>query len=247
MAVITHTVQAGETLTSIAMRYGIKWSEIQARNPEITNPNVIRVGQVIFILKEDVPASPQDLRVVPEITAEILTFIVPDLSPMWAQQLALPLTYALRMAECYTIERAAAILAQIAHETGGFRYMIEQGRDSYFSRYDGRKDLGNIYTGDGARFRGRGFIQLTGRANYERCGRALGIDLVQHPELAEQSGIAAMTLAWYWNEHDLNHYADRGDFLGLTRAINGGLNGLENREYYHERALKILRFYHGGV
>jgi putative chitinase len=130
-----------------------------------------------------------------------------------------------------TPAREAAWLAQIGHESGGFRFVREiWGPTEAQARYEGRKDLGNTEPGDGSRFRGRGLIQITGRANYTAAGRALGADLIRHPELLESPALAARSAGWFWSTHGCNVFADNGDFVSLTRRINGGLNGLADRE-----------------
>lgn len=130
-----------------------------------------------------------------------------------------------------TPAREAAWLAQIGHESGGFRFLREiWGPTAAQARYEGRKDLGNTEPGDGFRFRGRGLIQITGRGNYTAAGRALGADLVRQPELLESPSLAARSAGWFWSTHGCNVYADSGDFIALTRRINGGLNGLADRE-----------------
>lgn len=141
--------------------------------------------------------------------------------------------------------RIAAFIAQIGHESGQLRYVRELGSDDYLKRYDtGRlaANLGNTpeADGDGQRYRGRGLIQITGRANYAACGEALGLDLLKHPELLEQPEHAAMSAAWFWDRARLNALADKGDFLLITKRINGGTNGLEERQAFYERALKVL-------
>lgn len=137
-----------------------------------------------------------------------------------------------------TPDRQAAFLAQIAHESDGFNTLHEYASGS---AYEGRRDLGNTQPGDGPRFRGRGAIQLTGRANYREAGEALGLDLENHPELAENPDVAFRVSGWYWQRHGLNEMADRGDFRGITHRINGGYNGMESRERYHDRARNTLR------
>jgi putative chitinase len=136
-----------------------------------------------------------------------------------------------------TVARAAAFLGQILHETGGFQFMVELASGD---AYEGRADLGNTQPGDGRRFKGRGFIQLTGRANYAAAGRELGLPLEAQPELAAQPGIAARTAVWFWTRKGLNARADAGDVVGITRAINGGTNGLAERQRLTDRALAVL-------
>lgn len=147
------------------------------------------------------------------------------------------------MDEAYidTPARKAAFLAQIGHESGGLHYTTELwGPTEAQRRYEGRKDLGNTQPGDGFKFRGRGLIQTTGRNNYKRTGDALGVDLIAKPELLAQPELAARSAAWYWREHDLNKLADVGDFLRITRVINGGVNGLADRLALFEDAKQVL-------
>lgn len=126
--------------------------------------------------------------------------------------------------------RQAAFIAQVGHESGRLVYVCELwGPTPAQSRYEGRTDLGNTQTGDGKRFMGRGLIQITGRANYQRAGVALGIDCVSAPELLEQPDSAALVSAWFWNVHGLNELADAGDFRTITQRINGGMNGYTDR------------------
>lgn len=121
-------------------------------------------------------------------------------------------------------------LAQIAHESGRFKFMREiWGPTPAQNGYEGRKDLGNNHVGDGFKYRGRGLIQITGRKNYETCGIALKLDLINHPELLEEPTNAARSAAWFWTMHGCNQLAERGDFNGVTKRINGGLNGIEDR------------------
>lgn len=131
-----------------------------------------------------------------------------------------------------TPERQAAFLAQIGHESGRLVYVREIWNPTqchWQAKYEGRADLGNVQPGDGARFKGRGLIQITGRANYKACGEALGIDAISTPELLEQPAFAAMSAAWFWDKHHCNDLADAGEFQRITKVINGGLNGQVDR------------------
>ena len=120
----------------------------------------------------------------------------------------------------------AMFLAQMAHESGNFRY-DEEIHDG--SNYEGRSDLGNTQPGDGRRYKGRGYIQLTGRANYKHFGDKLGYDLEGSPELAKRPDIAAAIAVSYWDERVNREAARRGDVLTVTKNINGGTNGLQDR------------------
>jgi predicted chitinase len=139
-----------------------------------------------------------------------------------------------------TPARQAAFLAQVAHESGQLVHMKEIASGK---AYENRRDLGNIYPGDGKRFKGRGPIQLTGRTNYEAAGKALGEDFVNHPELMEKPENAFRTSVWFWNNRNLNDLADQNTeeaFKKITRKINGGYNGLEDRNNYWNKAKNAL-------
>jgi len=137
--------------------------------------------------------------------------------------------------------RMAAFIAQVGHESGQLRYVREiWGPTAQQLGYEGRADLGNTVKGDGSKYRGRGLIQITGRANYVACGEALGLDLINQPEQLEQPQYAAMSAAWFWSTKGLNKLADQGEFVKITRRINGGINGLEDRQALYDKALKVL-------
>lgn len=129
--------------------------------------------------------------------------------------------------------RLNMFLAQIAHESDGFKTTREYASGA---AYEGREDLGNVYDGDGRRFRGRGLIQLTGRANYEKFNESLSsnLDILEYPELVEEFPLALTASIWFWTTRKLNEVADTGDFKRITKRINGGYNGLADRERYLE-------------
>lgn len=160
-----------------------------------------------------------------------------------AQKWAPALSLAMDGAQINTRMRQAAFLAQIGHESGSLAYVKELGGDKYFEKYNGRQELGNNQPGDGPRFPGRGLIQVTGRANYLKCSKALFGDdrLLRQPELLEQPEWAAKSAAWYWSTHGLNALADADRFTDLTRKINGGTNGLEDRRSRYKLALSVLK------
>ena len=126
----------------------------------------------------------------------------------------------------------AALMAQIAHETAQMSISTEKGPDSYFDRYEGRKDLGNTQPGDGRRFRGRGWIQLTGRYNYTKAGKALGIDLANKPQLAADENTAMDIAIWYFEDRVMNRISNPQNIKGITKAVNGGFNGYQDRRQY---------------
>ena len=101
--------------------------------------------------------------------------------------------------------------------------------------------MGNTQTGDGVKYKGRGLIQITGRNNYALCSLALDLPLLERPELLAQPQWAALSAGWYWNNCKLNSYCDKNDFDGLTKKINGGLNGYSDRVMLFKRAIEALQ------
>jgi putative chitinase len=143
--------------------------------------------------------------------------------------------------EINTPARITMFLAQVGHESGGLIYTTELwGPTPAQLGYEGREDLGNTQPGDGLKYRGRGLIQITGRANYALAGQALLLDLVQNPSLLSSPNLAARSAAWFWHEHGLNDLADAGDFERITRRINGGLNGYLKRVALLEAARQVF-------
>ena len=166
-------------------------------------------------------------------------------------------------------KRMAAFLAQIAHESGGFNF-VEEGLNysaqalmktwpkrfptlaiaRQYARnpqkiankgYANRMGNGTEASGDGYKFRGRGLIQLTGKDNYMRFAKSIGKTLDETIAYLETADGAVASAAWFWDANKLNIYADKGDFTGLTRRINGGTIGLADRKHHYDIALKALK------
>jgi len=133
--------------------------------------------------------------------------------------------------------RETAFLAQLAHESAELRYMEEIASGA---AYEGRANLGNTQPGDGKRFKGRGPIQLTGRANYKRYGDLLGLDLINNPTTAATKEVGFRIAGQFWKLNGLNELADQQEFKAITKRINGGYNGLDDRIKYYERAKKVM-------
>lgn len=133
--------------------------------------------------------------------------------------------------------REAAFLAQLAHESGELRYLEEIASGA---AYEGRKDLGNTQPGDGKRYKGRGPIQLTGRANYQKYGDLLDLDLINNPTMAATPQVGFRIAGQFWKLNGLNPLADQQNFKEITKRINGGYNGLVDRTMYYDRAKRVL-------
>ena len=157
---------------------------------------------------------------------------------------AAKLSSACKTAHIDTPQRICHFAAQISHESGGFKWLVELwGPTPAQVRYEGRLDLGNTQPGDGRRYMGRGPLQLTGRANYRDTERRIGSPLEAQPELASQIGVGSLIACDYWTTHGLNTLADRGGLLAvriITRVVNGGLNGLPDRERRYLLAARAL-------
>lgn len=187
--------------------------------------------------------------------------IDPALAAKWAD----PLTRAMTRFYIATPQRQAHFIAQIGHESASFarltenlNYSAEALLKTWPKRFTketaaaaARKPeaiagivygdrMGNTSPAEGWRYRGRGLIQLTGKNNYRAAQNALGLQLLEHPELLEQTGEAALVAAWYWNANALNQLADQGGLVAITRKINGGENGLADRKARYAKAAKAL-------
>lgn len=135
--------------------------------------------------------------------------------------------------------RIVHFLAQLAHESGSFRYTEELASGE---AYEGRSDLGNTKRGDGKRFKGRGLIQLTGRANYAAYSEYAGVDYLAKPRLvASDPKVCVDVACWFWSRNGLNALADRDDVRAVTRRINGGYNHIDERIAFLKRAKCLMR------
>jgi putative chitinase len=159
-----------------------------------------------------------------------------------------PLNEAMKEFDINTPERVSMFLAQLFHESGGLLYMEEIASGA---AYDNRKDLGNTDpeairiakengTTPGRFYKGHGPIQLTGYFNHKKYGQLLGVDLVNHPQLAATAEVGFRVAGLYWKLNGLNELADKGLFKTITRRINGGLNGYTDRLRYLGKARKLL-------
>ncbi len=172
------------------------------------------------------------------ITADQLHFIMPHASKSKIDLFVNAVNEAMRDFEINTRVRVCAFLSQIAHESCSLLYVQELASGK---AYEGRVNLGNTQKGDGVKFKGRGLIQITGRTNYQDCSKALGLNLIDKPELLELPEWAVKSAAWFWKTHGLNEIADKGDIKAITKRVNGGYNGLQERTEFYLRALQIIK------
>lgn len=157
---------------------------------------------------------------------EVLLKMEPKGKPWILDGLADAMPHIVERFNINTPLRQQHFLAQVAHESDHFKTTREYASGQ---AYEGRKDLGNTHRGDGQRYRGRGLIQLTGRANYEAASAALGEPYAAVPDLVERFPAAAIVSGWFWDRNDIHKHADKDDVRAVTKVVNGGYNGLDSR------------------
>ena len=140
-----------------------------------------------------------------------------------------------------TALQAAHFISQLGHESMSFLFSEEIASGA---AYEGRSDLGNTQPGDGRRFKGRGLIQLTGRANYAAYSKFTGVDYLAQPDKLSADPVAAVDVScWFWKDRGVDKLAERDDLKAVTRRINGGFNGLDDRMHNLHRAKAVLGLY----
>lgn len=172
------------------------------------------------------------------IDPDALRHVCPNLTRGEAITIARGLGEAFHRYGITTRARAAMAVAQWAHESANFSTREEFASGA---KYEGRLDLGNTQPGDGKRFKGRGRIQITGRANYAAIAKALEIDCVKNPRILATSPLSEIASGQWWNDHSCNAFCDDDDFVGLTKRINGGLTGITERKRLLARAKHVAR------
>lgn len=277
-----YTVQPGDTLGKIAAKFlgkASRYMEIAEAN-NMDNPNALSVGQELEIPgdNQEAPENRPNITIgIPPVKpAEFVVITVQQLRDIMSgateenvQKYAPALNDEMQKFEVNTPLRIAHFIAQIAHESGSFRYSSEnlnysakalravfgkyfpddESAEAYARQpekiankvYASRMGNGDEASGDGWKFRGRGLIQLTGTENYTNCGKGIGRDLLNDPDqLAIDAHAAVAASLWFWNSRGLNTHADNDDVNMITRRINGGLNGLDDRVSYLNKAKDVL-------
>jgi predicted chitinase len=228
-------VSKGDTVYSIAKAFGTSPQTIQKLNKLDKNFSIkpgqtikVPAGEVIDVIKE--PSKEKKAELPKKKQAK------PDTSKtLTGTTHEAVLTRTARAAGITNPIELAAFLAQCAHESHDFQSMVEYGGSLDFRKYDPKyapkkaRALGNKKVGDGARYKGRGYIQLTGRYNYKRAGEALNLPLEQKPQLAEKPEVAAKIAVWFWKQRVQPNVDNFNDVRAVTKPINPGLNGLEDR------------------
>ena len=173
---------------------------------------------------------------------EQLSKMLPNATKENIQKFYQPLIETCSIFKIDTPERIAAFIAQLAHESGSLQYVKEIATGEAYDVGRLAERLGNTPEddGDGEKYKGRGLIQITGLSNYKEIAKTYNIDCVNHPEILEQPKYAALVSGNYWHTRKLNVFADSGNFKEITRKINGGYNGLEDRIKHWERCKLVM-------
>lgn len=187
------------------------------------------------------------------LTADQLPQLVPLIKPAAVDTFLPHLVTYMPQFDISTVQRIGGFIAQVAWESANFTAVIEKASGSL---YEGSERLGNIYPGDGPKFKGRGLIQITGRNNYTSCSKALFQDLrlLDNPDILATPQYAVMSACWYWQGWKLNEVCDEPEewthpgehhytkIQWMTVEINGGLNGIAGRVANYQRARQVLNF-----
>ncbi|WP_214483062.1 LysM peptidoglycan-binding domain-containing protein [Bacillus sp. SM2101] len=240
----TYTVVSGDSLSGIAQRFGMTLAEIQSLN-NISDPNKIQIGQVLKVYANSGTGDNPDLPDIGDGGASVTYVTESQLNEIgWSSQflseaILNDLNSCLERYNITTRSRLCHFISQCSHESGAGRWTKElaSGED-----YEGRTDLGNTEPGDGPKYKGGGYIQLTGRYNYTQFANAMG-----DPEILNQGvDYVAANYPWssagfWWNNNNMNALCDTNPTVeAVTRRVNGGTNGLDDRIMYYNRAIQVF-------
>ena len=235
-----YTVQSGDYLGKIANRYGVSVSDLCNWNG-ISNPDLIYPGQRLLVKKSG-SSSGSGSGSGSGKSGKIYSVTDSQMQKMGWKNYNLPdLNRCLKTFEINTVNRVRHFISQCSHESACGVYTQELGGQSYCSKYDGRRDLGNTQPGDGCRFKGAGYIQLTGRSNYQSFANYIGDSRVMEGVSYVSSKYPWTSAGYWWKSHGLNSLCDNGASVDvITKRVNGGYNGLAERKKYYQRACNIF-------
>ncbi|MFS0561108.1 LysM peptidoglycan-binding domain-containing protein, partial [Terribacillus sp. 179-K 1B1 HS] len=242
----TYTVKSGDNLSSIAQRFGMTLSEIISLN-NITNPDKLQIGQKLKVYDNgsgnddgnDNGGGIGDGGAPTSRVTEAQLNQIGWSSTYISQTMLDDLNSCLERYNITTKSRLSHFISQCSHESGAGRWKTELADGT---AYEGRTDLGNTQPGDGPKFKGAGYIQLTGRYNYTRFGNAIGDPQV----VAQGVNYVAANYPWtsagfWWHSNNMNALCDTNPSVeAVTRRVNGGYRGLEDRRMYYNRCINVF-------
>lgn len=238
-----HIVKAGETLSGIAQKYQTTVAQLVKLN-KLSNPDKLAVGQKLKLAqsaskpKSDKVSKPNKVSTAKQlITKKQLQQIG------WKQvkeELVVELNECLRRFSITTPKRMRHFISQCSHESGAGKWRLELASGK---AYEGRRDLGNTRPGDGVKFKGAGFIQMTGRANYEKFAKFTGDSkIVQQGAVYVAKKYPWLAAGYWWHQAQMNKLCDQNASVEqVTRRVNGGYNGLAERKSYYNKCLQVIK------
>ena len=232
-----YTVVSGDTLSGIASRYGVSVNQLVSWN-SIANPDLIYVGQRLIVRKDSTP-TPSDPK---PSTGNKYTVTDAQMKKMgWTNYNLADLNRCINKFGITTSARLRHFISQCSHESGCGKWTQELGGTSYCSKYDGRSDLGNTQPGDGCKFKGAGYIQLTGRYNYQKFANYMGDQNIMQGVSYVATKYPWTSAGYWWYNNGMNSLCDSGASVEqVTKRVNGAYNGLAERKKYYEKACSIF-------
>ena len=231
-----YTVVSGDNLTKIAKKYGTTVAQLVSWN-NIADPNKIKVGQRLIVRKDSTPTPTPTPT--PSGSYKVTDAQMQKMG--WTNYHLADLNRCITKFSINTKARLRHFIAQTSHESGLGKWTQELGGTSYCSKYDGRKDLGNTQPGDGCKYKGAGYIQLTGRYNYQKFSNYIGDKKVMNGCSYVATNYPWTSAGYWWYSNGLNSLCDKGASVEtITKKVNGGLNGLASRKKYYDKACTIF-------
>jgi predicted chitinase len=230
-SIVKQIVEPGDTVYSIARQNGVDPTVVMQLN-KFNNATKLEPGQKVKVPDNTKPTTASHKQDVKHTAAPAIKEPVKKIDPTEAESTLKNIA----MKAGLMGTELAQFMAQCQHETADFTHMKEIGGSLDFKKYDPKfapkkaKILGNKHAGDGSRYAGRGYIQITGRDNYRMAGEALGLPLEEKPELASTPTVAAKIAVWYWKTRVAPHVNNFNDTAAVTKKINPGMRGLEDRQ-----------------
>ena len=243
-----YTVKPGDTLSSIAAKFGVTVQDLVSWN-NIANPDNINVGLKLIVSKKgkdgktDPSEKPSTSGTGGSKGNKKISKITDDQMRRmgWSNYNLADLNRCLKKYDITTSNRIRHFIAQCSHESALGRYTEELGGQSHCSKYDGRKDLGNTQKGDGCKFKGAGYIQLTGRYNYQQFANSIGDKRVMEGVSYVSKKYPWSSAGFWWKSNNMNSLCDKGASVEvITKRVNGGYTHLAERKQYYNKACSIF-------
>ena len=227
-----YTIQPGDTLYSIGRKFGVTVQNLCKWN-NISNTDVINAGTKLIVEKDGTDSTSYSGSNKNGKIDKVTDLQMQKMG--WTNYNLNDLNNCIRKFNINTVQRIRHFIAQCSHESGLGKYTEELGGTSHCSKYDGRRDLGNTQKGDGCRFKGAGYIQLTGRYNYQQFANYIKDNRVMEGVSYVSKKYPWTSAGYFWSQYGLNQLCDNGASVEvITKRVNGGYSGLAERKMYYE-------------